>query len=161
MKLNTSSDSNLFLQLAMTLKWGPAVTNGPVKALNGALVTVTDAQTIYVMHANIYYVAWRSVIPEEVREGRKNAEETNTSCSCVWIYLLKCFCLGNNSGGYPNVSNVYAPLFCQLILQKRDKSILYFFTCSTFQKVCAQAQNWGNGCCLFYCLPNLRKVCQF
>lgn len=106
---------------------------GRCKALNGALLTVTDAQTIYVMHVNIYYVSWRAVIPEEVGGGRKNAEETNTSCSCIGIYLLKCFCLGNNSRSYPNV---YVPLFCQLILQKREKSILYFFLLAQLFRKC-------------------------
>lgn len=109
---------------------------GRCKALNRALLTVTDAQTIYVMHANIYYVSWRAVIPEEVRGGRKNAEETNTSCSCLGIYLLICFCLENNSGGYPNVSNVYVPPFCQWILQKREKSILYFFLLARLFRKC-------------------------
>lgn len=114
---------------------------GWCKALNGALLTVTDAQTIYVMHANIYYVSWRAVIPEEFRGGRKNAEETNTSCSWIGIYLLKCFCLENNSGGYPNVSNVYVPPFCQSILQKREKSILYFFYLLNFlESVCTSTK---------------------
>lgn len=145
MKLNTSSDSNLFLQLAMTPKWGPAVTNGP-------LLTVTDTQTIYVMHVNIYYLSWRAVIPEEVRGGRKNAEETNTSCSCTGIYLLKCFCLGNNSGSYPNVSNVYVPPFCQLIFQKREKSILYLLNFSESVCTSTKLRKW----LLFVLLPSSR-----